>query len=213
MQYVYPPRPKSKIRPSQLPFEEDRGIWLWQPKFDGDRCTVGIENGKVYLGNRHGKWHQSSKFPQVRRSISSLNLPSGSHRLDAEMVGDVLVLFDILQHKDYLIGEDQLSRLDLLDEVCGHPTTPCLNGLALQITDHLWLSSRGDSNFSQKFEEISGYRSEHQKGLLSDGAEIGKMVEGLLLRQKDSILDNYGASPYDVAWQLRCRCQHKNYRF
>jgi ATP-dependent DNA ligase len=214
MQYVYPPRPKNKIHPSQLPFEEDRGCWLWQPKFDGDRCVVGIENGNIYLGNRHGRWHRSNKFPQIRKSLSGLKLPKGTHVLDAELLpGDRLVLFDILQYKEYLLGENQLDRLSLLDDLCGRPNVHCALGMALHITDHLWLSVRGVKDFSSKFEQISTYRSEAQAGSMSEEAEIGKIIEGLLLRRKDSILDNFGASAYDVDWQLRCRCEHKNYRF
>lgn len=215
MQYVYPPRPRNKMHPSQLGFEEERGVWLWQPKYDGDRCVIAIEGKEVFLGNRHGKWRKSTLFRRLRKDLSALNLPKGTHVLDAELVdasNGVVVLFDVLQVTDYLLGVNQLERLSLLDDICGNPQEECLSGLALRITDHVWLAQRGNSDFSSKFSQISAYRSQVDSGC-SDEAAAGKLVEGLLLRRRDSVLDNYGASPYDVDWQLRCRCQHKNYRF
>lgn len=218
MEYVYPPRPKNKIPPSGLNFEESRGIWLWQPKYDGDRCVIGIEDGRVFLGNRHGKWRNTSKLPRLCSELSALNLPSGITRLDAELVDakkGIVVLFDVLQHGEYLLGVNQLDRLSLLDDICGKPQDDCLMGLAFQVSKRVWLAKRGDSGFSEKFSEVSAYRALANEGCIGreDEVQAGQMVEGLLLRQGDSVLDNYGASPYDVDWQLRCRCQHKNYRY
>lgn len=209
MRYIYPPRPKSKIRPEQLAAKEREGLWLWQRKFDGDRCVVGIDGRNIFLGNRHGKWHNSSKFPHLRREILTLNLPTGSHYLDGEMLaGRILVLFDVLQVSNYLIGVGQLDRLSLLDAICRSPANRCDAKVALQVTDHIWMAEHGFSGFSEEFKRFSPTKPGLMAGSLTNG-----LIEGLLLRKKQATLDHWGSSAYDVDWQLRCRHGKKNYRY
>jgi len=214
--YIYPPRPKNKIHPYNLQVEENRGVWLWQRKYDGDRCVVVVENGRIHLANRRGGFHSPTKFGPLRRELSSLKFPTGTHYLDGELlhplVQDTIVLFDVLQLGKYLIGVDQLERLSLLDGLCAYPSQNCSFGVALQVTEHVWLSHRGDTGFCQEFGRFLDSRFE-SNGELKGEVTAGRLVEGLLLRRKDSALDGYGAVPYEVDWQLRCRIGHKNYRF
>jgi len=201
--YIFPPRPTSKIKPEQLDSMESQGVFIWQPKFDGDRCIPVVDGNKADLGNRHHKWHPAGKFSQIRDELLRLKLPSGTHYLDGELVRhngkDALVLFDALQITDYLIGVDQLTRLAMLFNVCGQPSEPHPDfpDAALKVSDSIWLSTHGDSEFSAHFRSFVKL----------------PLIEGLLLRKKDSTLDNWGASPYEVDWQVRCRRPHKNYRF
>lgn len=201
MRYIFPPRPKSRIKPSQLDAEEKKGCWLWQPKYDGDRCVTAIEAGEVHLGNRHNKWHSARKFPDVRREVLGLKLPKdGTHYLDGEMIKDdgrdILVLFDVLQITNYLIGVPQMERLEMLSDVCGE-TLPMRGGMALQVSDHIYLAPHGFDGFAERYASFIE----------------NPLIEGLLLRLKDSTLDNWGPVEYEVDWQLRCRRNHKNYRF
>lgn len=203
--YVYPPRPKSVISPQQLPQEEARGCWLWQHKFNGDRCPVIIEvtasDRRVTLCNRHGKFLHSQKFPKLRRELSSTNLflPVGTHYLDAELLPEIetVVLFDVLQISKYLIGVSQEERLSMLAGICGNPTEPCSSQIALSVSERIWMSRHGDRDLVQHFNEYID----------------NPLIEGLVLRQKGSTLDNWGSSEYEVDWQLRCRKGSKNYRF
>jgi len=210
--YVYPPRPKQTIPFSQLDEEEQRGVWLWQRKFDGDRCVTAVEGRQVYLSNRHGKWHSATKFPLLRKELAALDLSSGLHYLDGELlhpkVEQTLVLFDILQLTEYLIGVKQLARLDLLVNVCGHPEQLCPQGVALQVSDHVWLAEFGFSDFLSHFQEFC---TDSCRTAMSSVGE--KLVEGLVLRSKESSLDNWGSNEYEVDWQLRCRRKAQNYRF
>lgn len=196
--YVYPPRPKSKIKPEQLAFMESQGIYLWQPKFDGDRCVAALDNGKAVLSNRHGKWHSSHAFPEIRSELSALKVPSGTHYLDGELIKyqnhPVLVLFDVLQWVKYLTGTTQTDRLKILDDLGGKPH----DSLPVnRIDDHLWVCHYGDSNFCDRFSEFVDQ----------------PVLEGLVLRKKASVLSNWGAREYEVDWQIRCRRPAKNYRF
>ncbi len=204
--YIYPPRPKSLMQPSQLAHEEGRGCWLWQHKFNGDRCVVvidvGEKNRSVHLANRHGKFHPTSKFQKLRQELcgSKLLLPKGLHYLDAEILdGDLsetIVLFDVLQIEKYLIGVSQEQRIDLLTAICGSPTELCYHGVALQVTPNIWMTQSGTKDFVQHFEE-------HIESPL---------IEGLVLKKKASVLDNWGSKEYEVDWQIRCRKPAKNYR-
>jgi|LSQX01.3.fsa_nt_gb ATP-dependent DNA ligase len=214
--YIYPPRPKSKIHPDLLQKEEDRGVWLWQRKYDGDRCVVVVENGRVHLANRRGGFHSPTKFAPLRRELSALKFPSGIHYLDGELlhplVPNTIVLFDVLQLGRYLLGENQLDRLSLLANLCGNPYQDCPFGVATQVSQNVWLAQGGDQHFVKEFGRFLDSRFGPDGGLVTETTP-GRLVEGLVLRRKDSVLDSYGARPYEVDWQLRCRIGNKNYRF
>lgn len=216
MQYIFPPRPKSKITPQQLHDEEKRGIWLWQRKFDGDRCVSAVDGRQTFLGNRHGRWHKATRCSEIRRELRSLKLPSGQHYLDGELMpGGILVLFDVLQVSNYLIGVDQLERLSLLDDICGNPTDRCEAGVALRVSDHIWMAEHGFTDFMEEFKRFAPITSEPSTGLMlgEKPSSPDGLIEGLLLRKKQSCLDSWGSSAYDVDWQLRCRHGKKGYRF
>jgi ATP-dependent DNA ligase len=201
--YIYPPRPGITLPPTALNFEESRNLWLWQRKFDGDRCVAIVENARVYLANRHGKFHSPSKFPHLQKELLSLKIAPGTTCLDGELLSDqTLVLFDVLQYSKYLFGMSQVERLELLTEICGNPQSFALSDAALQVTEHIWLAIYGFSEFTRHFSEF-----------LSKNNQPNRIVEGIILRKKLSILDNYGNSPYEVNWMIRSRYPHKNYRF
>lgn len=194
---ISPPRPGVTIPPDMLHEYEDKG-WGAQPKYDGDRMVVAIERGRAYLSNRHRKWHPNSKFEQLRQELSALKLPSGLHYLDGELLpGDILALFDVLHYKDYLIGINQMDRLAILADVCGAPTKLCEGGIAYEVTPHIWMATWTESQFRQLFDNLIWH----------------KLVEGVVLRRKDSALDSWGSSEYEVPWQVRCRRGTKNYRY
>ena len=198
--YIYPPRPLTKIKPEQLGSMEKEDKYLWQPKFDGDRCVTSIQGGSVFLGNRHAKWHSPHAYPQIRQEVLGLNLPDGNHYLDGELVSfnneAVLVLFDVLQIKSYLIGVNQAARISILEGLIKggrpHPEVP-----ATKMSEHLWIADHGYGDFDSNYSDFI----------------TNPLLEGLVLRKTESVLDNWGASEYEVDWQIRCRRPHKNYRF
>ena len=202
--YIYPPRPQSRILPDQLPDEERRGIWCWQYKYNGDRCIAIVEKSatgrKITFANRHGKFTPSTKLGTLRKELSSKNfvLPVGTHYLDGELIsGDILILYDVLQLTQYLFGKTLEERYRLLSEVCGNPSEPCVDEFALKVTDHVWMAPMGDSDFVQNFNRYITH----------------KLIEGLVLKRKGSILDNWGSTEYEIDWQLRCRKPSKNYTY
>lgn len=195
MQFIFPPRPKRSILPKQLPFEEARNVWLWQPKYDGDRCVVLTDGKRVEFYNRHGR--KNTKLSHLVPQVLNLNT-SGQTCLDGELLGTKIVLFDVLRHNNrVLTGVRQVDRLQLLEDICRNPTKFCDEKIAKEIAPDLWLSLNGTTHFAQTFDRMIS----------------SVWVEGILLRQRDSVLNDLGLRPYEVDWQLRCRKNTKNYRY
>jgi len=205
--YIYPPRPKGRIKPHQLPDYEKSGLWLVQRKYNGDRSLVQVSGQNLKLWNRHGREQDYRIHPELRDAILRLKLPPGENWLDGELLHrrcpDTLVLFDILKYEGkYLIGKSQTERLNLLTEVCGAPIDahPIL-GYSLdpqaKNSPKLFLAENWLGDFVERFNES-----------LST-----PLSEGLVLRKRASVLDNFGASEYEVDWQVRCRKPSKNYSY
>ncbi len=204
----FPPSPKSKLDPNRLENEEKKGTWIAQRKFNGQRNLIHVLNGKVELWNRHGVRHRNYKpDPILIKQILSLNLdPTKEYWLDGELLAakpgnkefkGTIVLFDIIQAGKYLYGINQMERLQILNDICRNPQILCEAGFALKVTSNIWLAE----NFVNDFE------GEFQRFIDHD------VIEGLVLRDKNAVLDNLGTAPYEVNWIIRVRKPHKNYGF
>jgi len=211
MEILYPPRPISKIQSHQLSSYEKSGKWVVQRKFNGTRVVIHIlPGGAVHLFNRHGeKTKQFDLTSGLKREILSLQVnPHFEYWLDGELLNNKttspnykgkIVLFDVLQAGKYLFGAPNLmGRLELLNHICGNPKEKEPNlGLALRVTDSIWLAETFDSDFIGRYQDFI------------DKDEI----EGVVVKKKDSVLDNFGKKEYEIAWQIRCRKPTKNYTF
>jgi bifunctional non-homologous end joining protein LigD len=67
--------------------------WAVQPKFDGVRFMLGKTDGKIYAFNRKGK--QVSVPTQIAKEASKVE---EDFLIDGELVGEVLHVFDLLEH-------------------------------------------------------------------------------------------------------------------
>lgn len=204
--YIYPPRPKNRIKPRQLPDYEKSGLWLAQRKYNGDRSLVQVSGQNLKLWNRHGREQDYRIHPELRDAILRLKLPPGENWLDGELLHrrapDTLVLFDMLKYDGkYLIGKSQTERLDMLSHVCGDSLDahPILGYSPAPQTNSpkLYLAENWCDGFVERFNE----------------SLPTTLSEGLVLRKRASVLDNFGASEYEVDWQVRCRKFNKNYRY
>jgi hypothetical protein len=207
---IYPPRPKGAIPPKELDYLEKQGIWCVQYKYNGSRSVIHVEaNGVVSIWSRHGDAHRSYTMPaSMRDQILALpGLEKGKEywldgelliKTSAEDTKNKIVLFDVLQAGKYLfLKPDQMGRLALLDEICGKPRTlDPWRGMGYQISEDLMMAPTFLSDFKAHFLE-----------------DKGDEVEGLVLRRKDSGLDNFGQKEYECGWIVRCRKPHKNYNF
>jgi ATP-dependent DNA ligase len=210
MKIIFPPRPKSKITPGSLGKYEATGKWLVQRKFNGTRNLIHVSpERKVSMFGRHGEPHKQFKASgSLKKEVLSLNLQDGKeYWLDSELLSyktksqeykDKIVLFDVLQAGRYLYRRpDQIGRIEILKDVCNNPKDLESGGLALQVTENIFLA--------QSF--FQGFRHEFERFIDRDE------IEGLVLRKSNSVLENSGIREYSIPWQVRCRKPHKNYSF
>jgi ATP-dependent DNA ligase len=207
---IYPPRPKGAVPPTDLPHYDELGLFCIQPKYNGSRSIIHIaEDRRVQIFSRHGRAHHSYTMPlPIQNEILALpGLPKATEIwLDGELMVKTtpedtkgkIILFDVLHYKEYLFLQyTQVERLNLLAKICGEPTKlDPWRGMGYQISDNLLMAPTFFSNFKDEF--------------LKD---YGDEVEGLVLRKKDSLIDNFGQKEYEVPWLIRCRRPHKNYHF
>ena len=208
---MYPPRPKSRIRPSELPYYEQKGVWVVQRKFNGTRTLIHVTPSMTVEAWRpgnlpHEQWSLSS---EVAKQILSLKLIGGKeYWFDGELLNNKtsspdyknkIIFFDILQAGRYLFGNPNLKgRQDLLYEICGAPTNrEPGQGIALEVTPNIWLAETFTSDFVARYRDFISLDE----------------IEGLVLKDPQSKLDNFGGKEYEVSWQIRCRKEHKNYSF
>lgn len=210
MKFIFPPRPIGKIDPSQLPDYEKTGKWIAQRKFNGTRNVINVFNGNVEMFERTGKKHsQFVLTKEIKQEILSLKIDKNlDYRFDSEILNaktsnaaykQKIVLFDILTYESrYLFGAPKLlERYEILKKICGSPTQHEPNGIALRISEHVWLAENFYDNFTQRYKEFI----------------LREEIEGLVLKLKDSVIDNIGLKEYEIAWQIRCRKKSKNYNF
>ena len=206
-EFLFPPRPKNKMDPRELPNYEATGKWVVQPKFNGSRNLIHITpERKVVLWTRHGEHPKTLPFTtSLRDQILSLNLEKGlEYWIDSEAMTKTttpetknkLVLYDVLQAGNYFFNSpDQMGRLDKLRGICGNPTAlEPWKGIAYVVRPDIWMTPTWDKDFVKHFKDA----------YVDD-------LEGLVLRKKDSVLGSFGNKYYEVSWMIRCRKPHKNY--
>lgn len=211
LKLIYPPRPKGKLSPTDLDYYEKSGKWMAQRKFRGSRMLLHVSpQGELTIANRHGGYFSRfSLDASYKKEIrAGLCLKEGvEYWLDGELMNkDVnptneIIFYDVLQVGRYLFGSpNQLERLDILREICGNPKELCHLKIALQISPRLWMAESFFDNFVARFEE----------------AKPIQQLEGLVLRRKDSALDDFGAKEYVTTNIIRVRhsfAKDKGYEF
>jgi hypothetical protein len=199
-QVIFPPRPKGRMNPKDLPFYEESGLWCAQRKFNGTRNLIHIEaTGKVSVWGRHGEPHKKFSFNNTYRDelLSCLKLDKGvEYWLDSEVMNkqanatNEIILYDVLQVGRYFFGSpDQMQRLEILKGICGDPQDLEPGGLALRLTDRVWMAQTFPDHFVDRFNES-----------LSN-----PKLEGLVLRKRKAALDHFGNVEYETGNLIRCR--------
>lgn len=206
MPILFPPHPENKILPQRLGDYEKSGNWIAQRKFNGTHILLHVSaDRQVTILTRHGTPPKLFNLTKSHiEQILSLNLePEKEYWLNGELLDhktknknykSKIILFDVLQAGDYLIMKmNQKDRLDLLAKICRNPTELEPNsGIALQSTPDIWLAESFSNEFEKHFEEFNHLDE----------------IEGLILRKKNSFIDNYGQREYSVNWIIRCRKPH-----
>ena len=213
MNVLFPPHPNTKITPNSLAEYEASGKWVAQRKFNGTHILVNIsQDRKVSILTRHGTPPKLFSLSQRHiDQILALNLESGKeywlngelldHKTTDKRYKGKLVFFDVLMAGVYLYrNPNQMARLEMLNTICRNPQQlEPANGIALQVSEDIFMAETWTGGFLERFQD-------HIKT---------DEIEGLILRKRESSLDNFGRKEYDVNWILRCRKAHGggNYNF
>jgi hypothetical protein len=203
--YLYPPRPETKIAPTDLGVIEKQG-WIGQAKMNGTLCTIYVSNdGSVAMG-RHGPdhvldWQPGAPWQDFTNTLEG----SGWYVFVGELlhskgvgVRDTIVLFDLLvEDGDYLVGKSygvRLARLTQLLNIYGQPRR--LELTHREYNEGVWLIESRARAFREWFD-----------------APAPAMVEGLVFKQCDAKLQLCSRATANKNWQVKCRKPKANVSF
>jgi len=203
-QYIYPPRPENKIKPSSL-IKYDTDEYLCEPKLDGSNCTLYI-NVKIFSQrNRHQG--TITNFKMDEKEILKLQKGKGEIVLvgeymnkskkgtDGKLFNKKFVIFDILVYEDmYLVGSTFKERYSLLKELFG---TKEYDEYLYQVSDNVYLVKSFEDKFEKRFKSIIKV----------------DMLEGFVLKRKSAKLERGTRQKNNVNSQLKCRKSTLNYQF
>lgn len=205
--YLYPPRPKNSINPSELNSWDNNSL-IGQLKLNGSNCVIFTNGITAMIMNRHSQrlTNFTIKLDEV------LNLHRGDKNTWMVINGEYLnksksdensvpfnhklIIFDILVYNsDYLVGKTFEDRIKLLDEI--YDVKDSEKSYLYGISDNVYRVKSFDSNFLNLFNEFSKI----------------DMVEGLVLKRKNAKLEVGNTSTNNIKSQLKCRKATKLYKY
>lgn len=210
---IFPPRPKGRLLWTHLPRYERQQQWVVQLKFNGKYVVVWVDTQTQEVGIwgreteplkrfRPGQW----LFDQ----FLSLNLEGGKqYWLAGELLHQKttdphyqnrIVLFDVIQagHKVFVgpSAPDQMARLSLLSNICRQPTQlEPKRGIALVVTDNIWLAETFPDRFPHHFQRFAGVDE----------------IEGLMLKKRAGKLREIGDEYWETTDWIRVRREKTSY--
>lgn len=213
-EYIYPPRPETKISRDQLNRYDD-GRYLAQPKFNGD-CSVLFTDGKGFkLMNRYDSTFKKRISDDI--DFAGIHREKGWQVLCGELLiknkvgetGDAFnqkfVVWDILvSGGKYLIGSTFEDRQHLIHNLFpGNRVAAGQDGI--EIYDHLICTQQQNIYVAPTYT--------HGFGELFDEIIKVPLYEGLVLKRRDAKLEYGHREKNNHTWQVKCRRPEKNYRF
>jgi hypothetical protein len=201
-QYIYPPRPKNPIPPSDLKMWDNNSM-IAQPKINGSNCSIYLDGKDMWVFNRHGQ--RLTGFDIIKSEIYQLYSGKGWTVLNGEFTNKAKLdhnqnqfrnkfcLFDILvDESKHLIGVSFEDRIKILEEK--FPTT---DNYISQLTENIF--------------RINSYRNDFVN--LFDSLSKIDMVEGLVLKRKSAKLEVGATELNNHKSQIKVRKPTKNYKF
>jgi ATP-dependent DNA ligase len=202
--YIYPPRPKNPIPPTDLNFWDNGGL-ICQPKLNGSNSVIFKSPSGVKAMNRHNQSLTGFRISDELKSI----LPQDGHfvingeymnkgKLDqfGNNFNHKLVIFDILvQNSEYLVGKSVSNRLEILNSIFNPKESKW--GYLHQISENIFMVKSFENNFKSTFDYLTKI----------------DMVEGVVLKRKSAKLEIGIREENNSNWMLKSRKPHKNYKF
>ena len=207
--YLWPPRPETKIAPTDLGAIEKMGDWWGQAKMNGTNCTLyvpakGTFAQTVAMG-RHGPDHKLDWQPGEAWQAFAQTLAGGWYVFVGELlhskgvgVRDTIVLFDLLvDDGEYLVGVTYAERFARLRELLDHYNRdPRMEVTHHEYNEGVWLIQNRARAFRLWFD-----------------APAPAMVEGLVFKQKNARLKLCCRATANAGWQAKCRQPKANVSF
>ena len=203
--YIYPPRPKNAVPPSDIPTWDNKSM-IAQPKMNGSNCLIFTNGQSTYVMNRHNQ--RLTNFQLDKGELSNLYKGKGWMVINGEYLnkskkdetGDFfnhkLVVFDILVYNgEYLVGKTFQERINLLDSLYGQNNS-----------DKYYLHSISENVYRVK----SYYNNFYE--IFNDLTKID-VVEGLVCKRKNARLEIGTTENNNTKSQLKFRKKCKLYSF
>lgn len=205
--YLYPPRPQNAVPSTDLGYYDD-GTFLGQPKLNGSNCVIFTDGVKVFKMNRHND--RLTRFEIKDEEILALYQGTGGWTvLNGEYLNKnksdetrksfnhKFVIFDILVNDgDYLIGKTFEQRIKLLDEM--FHKNECEKDYLFGISDNVYRVKSYENNFNGLFDKLTF---------------CNQLMEGLVLKRRNSRLELGNTELNNNKSQIKCRVSTKNYKF
>ncbi len=208
--YIYPCRPANAIDPEDLNFW-DNGTMKAQLKINGSNTILFTNGETLKVMGRHNQNltnFQISSDEIIENLYKPLNLKGKWLVLNGETLnkskqdekGDVfnqkMILFDILVFdSDYLVGKTFEERIDLLDNLYGQK--PSDKNYLYGISDNIYHSKSYENGFRNLFDVYTKI----------------DLIEGLVIKRKNSKLELATSEKNNWRSQLKARKPTKNYKY
>jgi ATP-dependent DNA ligase len=202
--YIYPPRPENKISIEYLS-KFDNDIYVSQPKLNGSCVLLFIKSDIYKAYNRHNRL--MSSFRINNNDIIKLNNSDKWMVLVGEYMNkskkdenkniwnNKFVIWDILVNDgEYLLNTTYSDRIILLDELFNKNE---YNKYLYKVNESIYRVKSFYNNFNDLY-----------NGIISID-----MLEGLVLKRKNSKLKNGNRLKNNIDSQIKIRKETKNYIF
>lgn len=200
-QYIWPPRPETKIPASMTSFYDRRG-WQSQAKLNGT-CSVIFTNGtdciiKTRHNDDHRAWTPRKEHLDFFKSLAvdntwSVFVAELMHN-KSPVIKDMLYVFDVLVHAGHqLTGHTFAQRQALLEQLITGEQTD----LWYQNSPYVVRARNHTGNSRELYNRVTQL----------------PYVEGLVMKDPNAQLGLCNRADNNTGWQVKCRKVTKNYGF
>lgn len=205
--FLYPPRIEHRLQPPSL-INLDNDEYIAQPKLNGSNTSVTITPDKVIAKERHNTFFAvppKFDFRSLYRGNGNMCICGEFMNKSKKGVDGLpfsgFVIWDITAYDGkVLLGTTPVERLELLDRLYPSGKPVIVNGLILFYHTDVPGIYKINSYLSQ-------FYSVYQKIIGVD------MVEGLVLKRKNSKLKPLTTETNNMQWAVKVRKPTKNYKF
>ncbi len=200
-QYLWPPRPESKIPVSMTGFYDKRG-WASQAKLNGTCSVIFTDGTECIIKTRHDEDHKAWALKQEHKDFFNSTAKLGKWNVfvaelmhnKSPLLKDMLYVFDILVHDGVqLTGSTFADRQALLADIIPGEE----QDLWYEHSKHIVRARNHTGASKALYERITAT----------------PYVEGLVMKDPNAKLDLCNREGNNTSWQVKCRKVTKNYGF